>query len=254
MLSHTAFRVEEVEVRLPRLSGRGSGLTLAHLSDLHIRRWGGEHDRLVEVVRSRRVDMVLLTGDFLGGRPESLGLTCRLLEALRCEHGVFVCRGNWEAVRGPPVQALCERLSAAGAQLLVNESRTVRVRGVRVCVAGVDDLWRGSPDFDALSRGLDAGADCTVLLSHAPLAATMLPPGSSVDVVLSGHTHGGQIRLPWVWRFFLPPCHGGAADGLHRVGDVWLYVSRGFGVGGPLRVRFRCPAEVAFISVRGAAC
>jgi predicted MPP superfamily phosphohydrolase len=247
LFSIRGFRLEQLELAFPRLSAEG--LTAVHLSDLHMREWGPQHERLVREVNGRRVDMVLVTGDFVSREPDSLGLFCRLAGALRAEHGVFACRGNWEVRWGPPLDELCAALRAAGVRLLVNESHTVMTRAGRVRVCGVDDLWRGEPDVAAACRGGEA--ELVVLLSHAPAAARALPGGHGVDLVLSGHTHGGQVRIPLLWRLFLPHCTGGFVDGLFETGGVKLYVSRGFGACGTMPFRFRCPAEAAFLRLNG---
>ena len=119
----------------------------------------------------------------------------------------------------------------------------------RVRIAGLDDIVLGWPDFAAALHDDGQDADCTVLLTHAPLSDQLLPPAAQVDLVLSGHTHGGQIRVPGLWRRLLPRCTGGLSDGLHRVAHRWVYVNRGFGYAGPVRMRFRCPAEVTFVTL-----
>ena len=247
----TAFRLTEMELRHDALAAGGTPLTLVHLSDLHLRRWGREHEELARMVNGWDADFVFVTGDFLSRLPESLELTGRLVRQLRSRYGSFLCRGNWEVVWGPPLRRLKSRVQSWGAELLSNQSRLFHTRAGRVQVGGIDDLWRGAPDLEAACRPAEGGADLTILLSHAPLAATLLAPGHHVDVVLSGHTHGGQVRVPWLWRLFLPPGHGGFTDGWHEVNGVRLCVSRGFGTGGPLPFRFRCPAEVALFRVRG---
>jgi len=251
VLSADTFQVAEIELRKPSLGGQERALTFVHLSDLHMRAWGTQHDRLLAIVNGRDLDFAFLTGDFLSRRPESLELTGRLAGRLRTRSGVFVCRGNWEVVCGPPLRRLRSRLSESGAELLVNESRMVTTSAGVVRVVGVDDLWRGAPDLAAACRADSQEVDFTVMLAHEPLAALLLPEGHGVDLALTGHTHGGQVRVPGVWRWFLPPAHGGFTEGLHELGGMRLYVSRGFGVGMPLPVRFRCPAEATLFRVRG---
>ena len=118
-------------------------------------------------------------------------------------------------------------------------------------ISSVDDLSLGWPDLGAVFEE-QTPADYGVLLSHAPLAARFVPDGAGIDLVLSGHTHGGQIRFPLLWRRILPVCTGGYIAGLHATRWGHVYVSRGFGEAAWLPLRFRCPAEVAFFEVRPA--
>ncbi len=241
------FVVEDYRLNAPALAG--GSLTVAHLSDLHLRAGSERLEQLVTVINERRPDLVAVTGDFITPHPASRQTLERLLRGLRPKEGIFACRGNWEVQYGPRPAVLKQMLEAAGAQLLINESRMVEVRGSRVRVAGVDDLGRGWPDFaEALA---EEPGDYTILLSHAPLAAEFVGRYGGVDLLLSGHTHGGQVRIPLLWRRLLPRFRAGMVEGLYRRRWGHVYVSRGFGGVGPGPVRFRCPAEVAFFQIGG---
>lgn len=254
MFSVRSFRVETVEFRHDRLRRGSPPLAMAHISDLHLRQWGPQHDLLVEALRPRGLDFVFLTGDFLTNRPDSLGCLQRLVEQLQCRYGLFACRGNWEVGCAPPLRWLRTMMDRWGACLLVNDSRTVTTHAGRVRIVGLDDMCSGWPDFEAAFKAAAGPSDLTVLLSHAPLAAVVLPEGHGVDLVLSGHTHGGQVRIPFLWRGPLPCCHGGFSDGLYELGALRLHVTRGFGGVGIVPLRFNCPAQVALLRVLAPVC
>lgn len=243
------FVIEEVKLTSPRLPSGAPPLRLAHLSDFHLRRLDGRHDRLAAVLRQRRPDLILLSGDYVSRVPTAWTLLGGLLARFESAHGTYACRGNWEIKRDAPrASVLKDEFRAAGAELLINESRTVETASGPIRIAAVDSLLRGWPDFGAaLADGGDALY--TILLAHAPLAARLLPPAASVDLVLSGHTHGGQFRLPGLWPLLLPGCSGGFSDGLYEVDGRFLHVNRGFGAVGIVPARFRCPAEVAFLEI-----
>ncbi len=225
-------------------------MRLAQLSDLHLRALRPRHERLLAALEDWAPDAIVLTGDYVSRSRNTWALTMQLLERLHARHGVYACRGNWELKNdAPSVDTLRAMCADVDVTLLVNESRVARVGEARLRIAGLDDLVLGWPDFSAALHGDGADADCTVLLAHAPLSAQLLPPAAKVDLVLSGHTHGGQIRVPGLWRRLLPRCTGSLSDGLHRVADRWVYVNRGFGYSGPVHVRFRCPAEVTFVTL-----
>jgi len=133
-----------------------------------------------------------------------------------------------------------------GARLLVNEGMAVSTPAGEVHVVGVDDINRGWPELEAAFNRAGQGVFFRILLAHAPLTVLLLPPGHGVDLALCGHTHGGQVRLPLLWRLLLPPGHGGFVRGLYTVGRMKLYVNTGFGGVGVVPLRINCPPEVAF--------
>lgn len=244
------FRIEQVRLTSDSLRAGGPPLRFAQVSDLHLRMVRRRHDRLVEAVNERQLDFLCLTGDTVSRErlwPALEGLIGRFA----CRHGIFACPGNWEARCKVRPAVLKEAMAGWGVELLVNESRVVETDSGPVRIAGVDDLALGWPDFEAaLANGTPAAY--TILLSHAPLAARFLARDAGVNLVLSGHTHGGQIRIPLLWRWVLPSCHGGFTAGLYPMYWGHLYVNRGFGGAEWLPIRFRCPAEVTFFEVRPA--
>jgi hypothetical protein len=249
-LSAQGYVVEEVGLSTPALAA-DSVLRFAHLSDLHVRPGEKRFERMARDVSERDLDFVFITGDMVWVGEDSWDVMLDMVEQLSARMGVYACRGNWEVKNGSPRLAVQQRLLAErGVRLLVNESETLDLAAGRLRVAGVDDAVLGWPQFEQALTG-DDGADYTVLLAHAPLCADMLTGGLSADLVLSGHTHGGQIRVPLLWRAMMPRGAGRYTDGLYDIGDRKLYVSRGFGMAGFTNLRFRCPAEVAVFEVRG---
>ncbi|MFO8007147.1 MAG: metallophosphoesterase [Candidatus Brocadiia bacterium] len=242
---HEGFVVEDYRLSAPSLPGKP--LTVAHLSDLHLRATDQRLERMAAVVNERAPDLVAVTGDFITYHPRSRDTLRRLLRRLQPRKGIFACRGNWELQYGPRPAVLKEMLAAAGAELLVNESRLLEIEGSRVRVAGVDDPGKGWPDFAETLSGQPG--DYTILLAHAPLAAEFIGRHGGVDLMLSGHTHGGQVRIPLLWRALLPDFRAGMVAGLYRRPWGHVYVSRGFGGVGIGPIRFRCPAEVAFLQI-----
>jgi len=250
MISLRRFQTEEVCVECPGLPGAGAHVTFALVCDVHLRRWGTQHDRLLALVEERGVDFVFLVGDAIDRHRRGMQCLERLIRGLRARHGVFVVRGNYEVAYAPPPRRLRPLLEQWGARLLLNEARLVPTAAGPVCVAGLDDPRHGWPDTAAVLAAARAPACLRILLSHAPVAAALLPPGHSFDLVLAGHTHGGQVRVP-LWKRAPFRFYGGWTDGLYRVGPAQLYVSRGFGAVGRFPLRLGCPAELAFFLIHG---
>lgn len=244
MISSQGFQAGEIEVAH---SGPAPAVTLVHLSDLHLRRWRRRHERLVHVVEQWAPDFVFITGDMIDQRPGSVECAARLVPQLKARYGVFAVRGNWEVGHGPPVRRLRKMLRQWGATLLVNEARTFRLPTGSLRLAGVDDPHRGWPDFAAAIEDAPAAA-FTVLLCHGPVGVDMLPRPHGVDLMLAGHTHGGQIRLP-MWRRMPYRFYRGWTDGLYECGPLKMHVSRGFGAVGRMPVRLACPAEVTLLRI-----
>ncbi len=249
-VARAGFVTERVRLTAERLPAGAPPLRFAGLSDLHMSAFSPLHERLAEAVCEADVDFVLLAGDLIRAVPEGWDALGRLVGRMRCRHGVYVVRGNWEFKFPHRTSALREMMRGWGAELLVNDSRTLRTACGTVQVCGVDDLARGWPDFRAALHGA-AEADYALLLCHEPLGVRLLPPESGIGLTFSGHTHAGQVRIPYIWRFALPEFHGNYIAGLYRTERGPLYVSRGFGGSGPapLRVRFRCPPELTLFEV-----
>ena len=238
------FDITEHNVSFNGLPIALEGLRVVHISDLHRR--SDQPDTLleaaVEQVNALGADFVVVTGDFVDGPARDILPVCRIVARLQARHGVFATLGNHDH-RGNPAE-LTRRLQDVGITVLTNRSIQWTPG---FYVAGVDDLFEGNPDLAAARAAVPQNAP-VLLLSHDPSILDRLPQDRDL-VVLSGHTHGGQM----VFRF-LPPrlvCrfHLGTeyVHGWFTHGRVRMYVNRGIGVTGS-RVfarRINCPPEIA---------
>ena len=189
------MRLEEVDVRLPRLPPELDGLRIAHLSDFHLglpSRGEAAVRRAVEWVEARQPDLTALTGDLLS-RPRGEGKLRGLVERLpRC----YAVVGNHDlAISRDPFSRAIELDELEPARLLIDEAETIELRGRKVQVVGVDprSYRRGKTKPERLA---DADADLRILLCHFPQVIDRLEPGV-FDLVLAGHLHAGQICLPY---------------------------------------------------------
>ncbi|WP_437928347.1 metallophosphoesterase [Sorangium sp. So ce291] len=239
------------------------GVTLAQLSDVHVGSFMDAErlDELRDAMNAVRADFHVITGDLLDHHVSQLELSTRLLRGLRPARGqIFFCMGNHEyiAARSASIGAVAKGLEEAGAQVLVDEAREVRLGGDRLWMGAIDYPSRARPGeparrptLDGLHRALgqmqDDGAP-RILLSHHPgtfRAARELP----FDLMLSGHTHGGQISLGRIGDYALTPM---LPAGLYHNGH---YEHRGrhlhvnAGAGGWLPVRINCPPEITLVEL-----
>ena len=234
----TAVDVHEVDIPLPDWPAALDGLRLAVLSDLHYGRFVFEPytRRLVELVNASTPDLILLPGDTVNHLSQQVQPAAALLGGLRAPLGVWASLGNHDYYAAP--RTVARGLEAAGIRVLVNQHVRLTLAGAEFILAGVDDRNHGRPDVRAALDGA-AGALPVVLLSHNPDVAEELDSAGRVDLMVSGHTHGGQITLfgrPVVTR----TRHRRYWRGLVRGPRCWVYTSRGVGmVGVPLRIGSR---------------
>jgi hypothetical protein len=225
-------------------------LTVAHIADLHTYGLGRRERSLVAILEKEKPQVIVLTGDNvidgdlfgpeLGLREDpSYARAAEVLNRLHAPLGVWMVRGNWENVRRvPDERAFYER---SGVRLLLNEGRELRSG---VWLAGLDDVQSGV-DVAAAGQHIPSAA-FVIGLFHSP--ASFDSVAGKWPLALAGHTHGGQIRLPFVKPLWLPEGSGSYVAGWYERKGSKLYVSRGVGTA-MLPLRFLCRPELALITI-----
>lgn len=240
-------RVRRREVRIAGLPMPLDGYRIGQLSDVHC----GPHtpaERVAEWVdrlNALDVDLLAVTGDLITHGATHTGAVARALGALQARDGVFACMGNHDYFTD--AEGFVAELERAGLSVLRNRGVVVERDGARLYVAGVDDTWTARDDVAGALSARPDGVP-TVLLAHDP---NLFPQAAAheVDLMLSGHTHGGQLAVPGVRRLSLARLVSHFTAGLYRRGRSWLYVSRGAGTTGP-PVRLGAPAELTVLTLR----
>ncbi|HEY1187932.1 MAG TPA: metallophosphoesterase [Gemmata sp.] len=234
-----------------------AGLRIGQLSDFHC----GGHipsgylEDAVARTANEKLDLIALTGDFIDRGPEHAAPAAKLFRHLKAPLGVFAVLGNHDFSVHTPRGArkypgldrvVAEALAAEGVTVLRNRPAILSRAGANLAVAGVDDLWSGESDL-----GSALGSVCEhtprVLLAHNPQSVEQLN-GHRADVILSGHTHGGQINWPGLGRLFLHKSARRWAAGAYAVPGGHLYVNTGVGFG--WRFRFGVRPELAVITLQ----
>jgi predicted MPP superfamily phosphohydrolase len=245
-----------LQVTRTRIHVRGlhpglEGFRLVLLTDLH----AGEGTPLSLIRRACRLaaaeqpQLVALTGDLAADDAASFEPVLATLDALAPPLGIFTVPGNHDHTVG--IGRWHRDIDAhPGITNLSNRAVTLSVGGARLCVAGVDDHSRGEPDLGVLPP--PGERDFTLLLAHDPDQAEQVRRlGDAVDLVLSGHTHGGQVRLPFVGALRNPAERDDLyEEGLRRRPWTQVYISRGVGTV-RLPIRFLCRPEVAVLTLTG---
>jgi predicted MPP superfamily phosphohydrolase len=246
-------RIVAVDIPVIRLPRALHGFSIAQISDVHVGptiKRGFVQD-IVERVNGLRADMIAVTGDLVDGSVQHLSAHTAPLAGLVARHGAYFVTGNHEYYSGE--RAWTQEIRRLGITVLKNEHVVLNHDGAALVLAGVTDY--SAHHFDAQQqsdpvaalRGAPAGAGARILLAHQPSSA-QAAANAGFDVQISGHTHGGQF---WPWNlfvhFFQP-----FTSGLHRLKNLWIYVSPGTGYWGPPN-RFGVPAQITHIRLVPAA-
>lgn len=244
------LRVRTVRLPLAGLDPALEGYRIVFMSDLHRNGYVPLSliERAVERANALQPDLIVLGGDYVRGRADAARELTPVLERLYAPHGVYAVLGNHDRWSDPDL--IREALRQAGVRVLLNEGVTLAREGAPLYLAGLDDAWSGVPGLPAALAGAPRGAPI-ILAAHEPdLADRFIPQaaalGKPLALQLSGHSHGGQVRLPFIGAPVLPYLGRTYDLGLYRIEGAWLYVTSGVGYAGP-PLRLGCRPEVVEI-------
>ena len=241
------IRVEYQTLPLPRLPLAFQGTRIAFLTDIHHGPYT-DISYVQSIVRTANLlqpDLILLGGDYSLRDPKYIGPCFEMLAELRAPMGVYGVLGNHDYWHG--LQQTRDGFKTAKITELTNRSEWIQKDGERFCLAGVDDLWCGHPNAEAALGGAKA-EDACLLLSHNPDFCETLRD-RRVGLVLSGHTHGGQVVFPGGVAPFVPSWYGNKyLRGVVQAPETTVLVSRGLGTA-ILPVRFGSRPEINVITV-----
>jgi len=242
--------ITQTDIWLRRLSAVHDGLKIVQLTDLHHSLFTplAEIQRAVHLANRLRPDVIALTGDYVTLSPSYIWPMARALAKLRARLGVFAVLGNHDFQ--VDAEEITRALKSQHIRVLRNSHCALRARSATLWLIGVDDLWWGADDLPAALRHIPA-RDPKILLCHNPLGIR-LAAAHGIDFVLSGHTHGGQVRLPVVGSVYGRSKLGKRfVEGWNRLDGTQIYVSRGIGKV-LLPIRFGCPPEISCLRLRRA--
>ncbi|HEY0591985.1 MAG TPA: metallophosphoesterase [Thermoanaerobaculia bacterium] len=218
------------------------GYRIAFLTDAHVASFmrRGYYREIVEQVRRHDPDLVLLGGDFVSFRQHIPLMAELLLTGLEARDGVWAVLGNHDYWADP--DGVIAAMTAKGVRFIVNRSVQIERGGATLDLVGIDELYRGRPDPQAAFANTDPSRPCLALSHHPDIIPKLR--NHRIDLLVCGHTHGGQIRFPFFGAVIVPSKHEGRyAAGFHLESGVRMYVSRGLGAIPPLRIL--CKPEVA---------
>jgi uncharacterized protein len=246
------LRLQRVTVPCRGLPPALEGLTIGQLSDLHCGPYISAEQirRGVEMVQACAPDLIVVTGDYISHGTRHLAACAAELAALRAPYGVYGVLGNHD-LWTEDVPAVTKAVTGAGLHLLVNQSAPIEVKGTRWWLGGVADLWSGAPDLAATFAGAPAD-DFRILLCHEPDFADQAA-AAGIALQISGHSHGGQVRLPFLGAPILPRHGRKYPIGLQPIDNTGslVYTNVGLGVITP-PIRFGCRPEVTVLTLTAA--
>lgn len=250
------LEVKEVDLELKDLPSAFHGYRILQLSDIHIGGWMNR-ERLsvvLELVLQQSFDLIVITGDFvIGGHSwtENLDVAAEdfidLMKPVTAQHKVFGVMGNHEH-KTDPIRARA-MLARAGVMELKNDVHRFEKDGEYLYLAGLDDISKGKQRLDLVTAKLPDGAP-TILLAHEPDFATVTSKTGKFLLQLSGHSHGGQVVIPFIGPPVLPSWAQRYPAGLYQLGGMYLYTNRGVGMTSPF-VRFNCRPEITVFTLNG---
>jgi hypothetical protein len=241
--------IENVDLEIDNLPAGFKNFKIAQLSDLHlsniVKPWLIQ--KTVAMTNELKPDLIVITGD-LANDLKYLKECCYLLCKLKAPYGIYAVTGNWEVAYGLKDSKAIIRGSYM--KLLDNKTEYIKKNGDTICLSGVDDDKARGFTLEKTYQGVD-NKFVKILLCHNPyILAKIKKAKKRIDIVLSGHTHGGQVVYPVVGALKLPTAHGlEFRSGFYEYNNSRVYINRGIGV---VKVGFRvnCPPEITLFNLK----
>jgi predicted MPP superfamily phosphohydrolase len=240
-----SLSLEKIDIFLERLPKKLNNFRIVHLSDIHHSPFTSlEHiARTVKIANRLKPDLVILTGDYVSHETKYIAPMAKVLGNLKSEFGTFACLGNHDYWTDAGL--VTHFLRGEGIKVLINEGLRFAARGAAFWIAAVDDHMAGTVDLPAALRG-SFPDEMKLLLAHNPIILRQAAR-YDVDLVLSGHTHGGQVKIRDREKRILPKPK--LVAGLHRRKNTQIYITRGIGTS-ILPIRYQCPPEISLLELR----
>ncbi len=240
--------INRISLQLPRLQPEFNHYQIVQISDLHMNSWMNRARLagIVETVNRLNPDLIAITGDFVSHNPqEYVDVLASELQRLSAPDGSLAVLGNHDHWSNATV--IRQALQRAGVLELRNQAITIQRAKARLHVGGVDSTYDGYDRLDLVLRHIEPHGTA-ILLAHEPDYADTSAASGRFDLQISGHSHGGQVNLPWIGPPFLPPHGRKYPRGLYHIGKMLLYTNRGLGMA-RFRVRLNCRPEITVFTL-----
>lgn len=241
--------ITNISIHLPRLPAEFNGYRIVQLSDFHLGTWleGQDVAQIVNIVNQLEPDVIAITGDFVNSDPEryapDLIQSLSKLEAGDC---IVAVLGNHDHYTNPRI--IRDILKRCNIVELRNRVFPIQRINAYLYFAGIDDRLTRNDDLESVINQIPDQENPVILLAHEPDFADISAKSGRFDMQISGHTHGGQICLPYLGNLYLPRLGRKYPSGKYKVNDMVLYTNRGLGTSW-LKLRYNCPPEISVFNL-----
>jgi len=244
--------IKTVSVNVDGIRKNFDKIKIIHITDLHIKKIGYLEKKLINKINQLMPDILFVTGDFIKNN-NGIEPCSEFFKNIKPKYGVYGVLGNNDYkqffIISIDTDNLKKSLSDVGVKLLFNEGYTLNINGVNIKIIGIEDSIYGKPDISKIINK-DTNGYTNILLSHSPSVIKYLN-GFIPDLILTGHTHGGQVRLPFIEYLWTPlPLNSPRkySRGLFEINKTKMYVNQGIGTN-LFPMRFLCPPEISVIKL-----
>jgi len=246
------IQIENLELKIKNLPSSFKDIKIVHLSDFHSKNFGKREKMVLEILKELSPDFIFITGDIVDWSTRNFELIEPFWKGLVQNYAgrVFGVYGNHEH-RNIKLKKLENLLKESGIEILKNESKKIELNNNFIYLIGIDDPHEGYDDLSKALKGLDFEST-KILLAHSPeIFRKIKNQKLKIDLVLTGHTHGGQINIPILVELFIPlrlKFDRKYKKGLFNEDSILMYVNRGVAPSG-IPFRFNCPPEITLIKL-----
>jgi uncharacterized protein len=243
------FDIKTIDLSIPGLASAFEGYRIVQLTDIHARSGVMDRqmlERVAKLANEQQPDLIALTGDYITKTPAQAGeMLGNAFSQLRANDGIVAVMGNHERGYGEDITPIEVALYAGKAKILNNAVYSIDRQGSKLNIAGVDDVMFGLANLPKTIAQLPK-TGTNILLAHEPDFGDTSAASHRFALQLSGHSHGGQIVVPFLPRV-TPPLGKKYVKGLYHIAEMQLYVSPGIGTTGPPKSRFNCRPEISIL-------
>jgi hypothetical protein len=242
--------ISNLSIPLPRLPVEFDGYRIAQLSDFHLGTWldGRDIIKIVDIVNKLEPDLIAITGDFVNSDPERYApILIQALSKLRAADYAVAVLGNHDHYTDSRI--IREVLYRSNIVELRNRIYPIQRNTACLYLAGIDSRLTRNDDLQSVIDKIPDENGSVILLAHEPDFADISSKSGKFDMQISGHTHGGQICLPFLGNLYLPRLGRKYPSGKYQVDNMILYTNRGIGTSW-LKLRYNCPPEISVFTLR----
>lgn len=245
------FKIEKIKIEIKNLPDSFDGIKIVQISDIHSKKFGRKEKAVLKIINELNPEYIFITGDIIDHKTKNLDLCREFWQRLGNSYPnrIFAVFGNHlHQNKFVNVHFFKKILQKDGIDILVNENRILKKNNDQIYLIGVDDSRTKHHDIERAFDGVDDNS-VKILLAHSPDIIEDIGV-KKINIVFCGHTHGGQVKFPFIPAFWIPTkYHGKYNRGLYNVKNTLIYINRGIGTD-ILPIRFNSSPEITLIELK----